>query len=508
MTMTHTARGIWKPPLWVTPLPEEPPHGIYLRLAERNGFRSIGLFENVTGIKLRQVRLGRDLDHLAAMLRCEPQHLNGALIKYQGQGPPNVGGEAVRRKDLMIVGRRACPACLATSAHHRFWWDLRFVAACPMHAIRLAHRCSCGGKLTWADGSLAKCRTCDDGDVRLLPFEPASCNVIALDRWVLSRFGILNDSEKVAVIHKLPLGQAIEVIERIGALAVGGYRTRWQEITDFDLPPEEVRAIGFRTLADGKLPKVLDRVHDGLLASSGKWGGLHNIYGWFSLWFRQRGGPRLSTDLAEIILKHAQGRTQVSRLAFPSLSRSNDSLTLSEASRMCRVRHGTLRKLLAAENLIRQVKRKGSPVMIPFETAKRMANDLATSVNLREAAEIVGVNRETLREISRRGAIPTWVRGGTVAKTYLFRRADVIVWIDRHIGGAQPVTVAPEGMVTIADAARATSIGITVLLNGIANGDIRVEGVLEGKSNFRGALVQLEAVRAYRKLAGPNVGTT
>jgi hypothetical protein len=146
--------------------------------------------------------------------------------------------------------------------------------------------------------------------------------------------------------------------------------------------------------------------------------------------------------------------------------------------------------------------------MIPFETAKRMANDLATSVNLREAAEIVGVNRETLREISRRGAIPTWVRGGTVAKTYLFRRADVIVWIDRHIGGAQPVTVAPEGMVTIADAARATSIGITVLLNGIANGDIRVEGVLEGKSNFRGALVQLEAVRAYRKLAGPNVGTT
>ena len=305
MTMTHSACGIWKPPLWVTPLPGEPPHGMYLRLAERNGFRRIGLLENVTGIKLRHVRLGRHLDHLAAMLRCEPRHLNGTLIKHQRRGPPIVGGEAVRRKDLTMLGRRACPACLATSAHHRFWWDLDFVATCPIHEIWLAHRCSCGGTLTWADGSLAKCHTCEDGDVGLLPFERASCEVIALDKWILSRLGILNDNKEVAVIHKLPLGQAIEVIGRIGALAVGGYRTHWQEITDFALPPQEVRAIGFSTLADGKLPEVLDRAHDGLLASSGKWGGLHNIYGWFSLWFRHRGGSRLSTDLAEIILKHA-----------------------------------------------------------------------------------------------------------------------------------------------------------------------------------------------------------
>jgi len=218
MTITHTARGIWKPPLWVTPLPEEPPHGIYLRLAERNGFHRIGHFENATGIKLRQVRLGRDLDHLAGMLRCEPRHLNGALIKHQEQGPPIVGGEAIRCKDLMIVGRRACPACLAASAHHRFWWDLRFVSTCPIHAIRLTCRCSCGGKLTWADGSLAKCRTCEDGDVRLLPFEPASCKVIALDRWILSRFGILNSNESVVVIHKLLSAKRSRLSRGLGLL--------------------------------------------------------------------------------------------------------------------------------------------------------------------------------------------------------------------------------------------------------------------------------------------------
>src|SRR5262245_25132772 len=184
--MTQTSRGLWLPPLWVTPLPDEPPHGMYLRLAERNGFRRVGLLENLVGIKLRHVRLGRDLDHLAAMLRCEPEHLNGTLIKHQRPGSPIVGGEAVRRKDLTMLRRRACPACLAKSAHHRFWWDLGFVATCPIHEIWLAQSCSCGGPLTWADGSLAKCRTCEDGDVRLLPFETASSEVIALDRWVLS----------------------------------------------------------------------------------------------------------------------------------------------------------------------------------------------------------------------------------------------------------------------------------------------------------------------------------
>ena len=402
--------GLWKPPLWVTPLPEEPPHGMYLRLAERNGLRHIRVFENMTGVKLRHVRLGRDLDYLAAILRCEPHQLSEYSIEQGRRGSLIIRGEAVRRKDVMMVQRRACPACFAISAHHRFWWDLRFVTTCPMHAIRLANCCSCGGKLTWTDGSLTKCHTCEHGDVRLLPGEFAPYDVGSLDRWILSRFGIVDYKEKVPVIHKQPLGTAIEIVERIGALVVGGYRTHWQQITDYSQPPEEVRAIGFRTLAEGKLAGALDRAYDGFLVSTHKAAGISTMYGWFSYWFCHRGGPRLSTELADIMLKHAQGKAQVSRLAFPSLSRSNDSITLNEASRMCRVRPGTLRKSLAAENLIRPDKRKGCPVMIPFKIAKRMAYDLATSVNLRGVAEIVGVRGVALVKLSRSGSIPAWVR--------------------------------------------------------------------------------------------------
>jgi len=141
--------------------------------------------------------------------------------------------------------------------------------------------------------------------------------------------------------------------------------------------------------------------------------------------------------------------------------------------------------------------------MIPFELAKRMANDLATSINLKGVAEIVGVERTSMRNLSRSGNIPSWVIGGTVTKTYIFRRAEVIAWMDRLIGGAQPVTVVPKGMITVADAPKAFGMAITALINGIANGHVRVERVLEGKPNFRGALVRLEAVKAYRKLVGP-----
>jgi TniQ len=496
--------GLWKPPLWVTPLPEEPPHGMYLRLAERNGLRHIRVFENMIGVKLRHVRLGRDLDYLAAILRCEPHQLSEYSIQQGRRGSLIIRGEAVRRKDVMMVERRACPACFAISAHHRFWWDLRFVTTCPMHAIRLANRCSCGGKLTWTDGSLTKCHTCEHGDVRLLSGEPAPYDVGSLDRWILSRFGIVDYKEKVPIIHKQPLGTAIEIVERIGALVVGGYRTHWQQITDYSQPPGEVRAIGFRTLEEGKLAGALDRAYDGFLVSTHKAAGISTMYGWFSYWFCHRGGPRLSTELADIMLKHAQGKAQVSRLAFPSLSRSNDSITLNEASRMCRVRPGTLRKLLAAENLIRPEKRKGSPVMIPFKIAKRMANDLAASVNLRGVAEIVGVRGVALVKLSRSGSIPAWVRGGNVTKpTYIFRRAEVVAWLNKLIGRAPPVTVVPDGMIPVVEAAEAASIAITVLVNAIATGHVRVERVLKGKRNLRGALVLLDAVKAYRKLVGP-----
>ena len=94
--------------------------------------------------------------------------------------------------------------------------------------------------------------------------------------------------------------------------------------------------------------------------------------------------------------------------------------------------------------------------------------------------------------------------GGNVTKpTYIFRCAEVVAWLNKLIGRAPPVTVVPGGMTPVVEAAEAAGIAITVLVNAIATGHVRVERVLKGKRNLRGALVLLDAVKAYRKLVGP-----
>jgi hypothetical protein len=310
---------------------------------------------------------------------------------------------------------------------------------------------------------------------------------------------------RVPIIDKLPLGFAMEIVERVGALVEGGYRTNWQAITSFDKSPEEVRAIGFATLVNGRLDDALDRAYDGFRASgSDRPACLSTIYGWFWHWFFNIGGTSFSYELARALFRHAQGKIQISRSAFPVLPRDNHTITLVEAARMCRVRVGTLRKLLAAEGLIRREKRRGSPVMVQRAIAERMARDLADPIRLKSLADIIGVGGTSLVKLVRSGRVPVWMRGGCRQKhQYMFRRSEVIGWLRNLTGHATTVTVIPDGMITVADTPLAAHVAITVLVDAIASGQILVEAVLHGEQNLRGALVRLDAVKAYRKILGP-----
>jgi hypothetical protein len=85
----------------------------------------------------------------------------------------------------------------------------------------------------------------------------------------------------------------------------------------------------------------------------------------------------------------------------------------------------------------------------------------------------------------------------------MFRRSEVIGWLRNLTGHATTVTVIPDGMITVADTPLAAHVAITVLVDAIASGQILVEAVLHGEQNLRGALVRLDAVKAYRKILGP-----
>ncbi len=493
-------------PRWIVPGAEEPPHGCLLRLAEANGLPDIATVQLMTGIKLSAVRNGRDLESLAHLLHCDVSVVRKSATFYNGDTRTVVAGQLLRRRaDVSLAIRRVCPECLTESAHQRFWWDLQFMTSCPIHRIVLADRCSCGDALTWNDGSPIKCTKCKNGDVRSLSSPPAQEDVLAFDRWVLDRFVARADRPKAPIVEEMELGDAVETVERIGSLVVGGYQDRWKQITDFEIPAEAVRAVGFRCIVEGQVGEALDRAYEGFAQQNpDQLHAISRMYGWFFPWFRYNGGDRFSKELAGVLLSNAAAKIQVTKRAFSLLLREETTITLSEAARLCRVRPGTLRKLLAAEDLIRDEKRKGAPISVRRDVAERIATDLQQSMTLTALGPFIGVSNTSLLKLVRSGAIPAWVMGGNHTKhRYLFRKSEVTDWLNKLIKTVPSVERLPHGTVPIADTALRCGIAMKVLVEAIMAEKIAVVAVLRDKRNLAGALLSVRAVAEYRRKIGP-----
>ncbi len=507
--MTDRRMDHWLPPLWLENpmLPEEPPHGIYMRLADRNGVMRITEFENMTGLKLRHVRLGRDLDRLAAMLRCRVDDISKNSITHVKGGLSVIAGQHVQRMgDLMMRNRRACPACLSASLHHRYWWDVEFITSCPDHGLPLIEQCECGNKLTWNDANIVTCHVCGIGDIRRLRPKNAFSNVVHLDRWILSRFRTRSDARAAPIIDELPLGRAIELIERVGALSEGGYNTRWQEITDFSAPSPTVRASGFRILSTGGLDALLDRIYESYIASdSSAFPSLKTMYGWFWHWFAQRGYDGFSSKLAELIYTNAAAKIQISRRALRRVERASDTITLVEAADMFGRTSSSTRTLLLAEGLISPATRKGSPVRVELADAQRIAADLADSVNLVDVGHIIGIGRVGVFRLAASDRLPIWIRGGgDTMHRYILRRKELQSWLKNLIGNPPIANDLARELVSLAEAPRRTHLSVNLLVDALASGAIQVVTVTERKPNFATAYVNISDVRQHMANLGPS----
>jgi TniQ len=493
-------------PRWIVLKADEPPHGCLLRLAEANGLPDVATLQLMTGIKLSAVRNGRGLENLAELLHCDVSVIEKCATFYNGDTRTIVAGQLLRRRsDVSLAIRRVCPECMAESAHQRFWWDLQFMTSCPIHRVVLVDRCSCGNVLTWNDGSPTKCTKCRNGDVRSVSSSPAQEDIVAFDGWVLGRFAADADRPKSPIVEEMDLGDAVETVERIGSLVVGGYQDRWKQITDFEIPAEAVRAVGFRCIAEGQISDALDRAYEGFVQQNpDQLHAISRMYGWFFPWFRYNGGDRFSKELAGVLLANAAAKIQVTKRAFSLLLREETRITLSEAAKICRVRPGTLRKLLAAEDLIRDEKRKGAPISVRRDVAERIATDLQQSMTFTALGPFIGVSNTSLLKLVRSSTVPAWVMGGNHTKhRYLFRKSEVTDWLNRVIGPTPSVDRPPYGTAPIADAPLRCGIAMRVLIEAILAEKISVVAVLGDQRNLAGALLSVRAVAEYRRKIGP-----
>lgn len=493
--MSGTKAKNWTPPRW-TPevLADEPPHGVYLRLCDINGIARAAMMHTLTGVRGSRVRAGLDLVDLARIAHCDLDNLKrNAYRKVRGEHVQIRGNTLKLRDHLYTQIRRVCPECLEASRYHRFWWDLAFVESCPEHRRRLVSQCSCGEDLTWNDGLITKCATCEGGDVLAVAPEPAAPDVIELDRWILSRFDIGDADETPAFLKGLSLSHAIDMIERVAALDLVGYAERWVEINDLDRPNATARAHGFRIIQEDQISTALDHAFEGFLrAGNAKAPSLSTAYGWFWHWLNWRGGDKFSPALAQIVLDNAIAKFQVPIDAFPSLKRTEISTTLSNVAQQARARPGTIRKILEHEGGIRSEKKKGSPIKIEKNVLDRLVADLDASVPLARLPELIGTGLRIVKTLVRADVIPSWIPGGAkgTKHRYVFRMKDVEDWLAKLAAGTdRRPKRCPADCVAVADAPLRCKVPIEKLVQALECGDIIPRGILVGEKGLSALIV-------------------
>jgi hypothetical protein len=365
----------------------------------------------------------------------------------------------------------------------------------------LVDRCSCGNGLSWADGSVVKCRDCTDGDVRRLTAQPADSRTTAPDRWVIDRF-VGTNQVSAALLDDVPLGYAVELLRRVGTLDLHGYRTKWPRLSGSE-DNRNARIRGFELIASDTVEIALERAYEGRVDASGETEPpLSRMYGWFYPWFLTNGGARLYPVFGQRLFEHAGTKIQVTRRAFQRLSRdgagSLRTVTLSEAASNAKVTNGTMRKLLQAENLIRTEKRKGVPISVDRSVAERIARDVATGFNLNNLQAYLGIRRNTLDTLVRSKTVPMWIKGGKGGNrgrhSYLFREADIANWLKALLEGAPAIRNIPPDTVSLADAPWKHRISTAAFFDAVMRRIIPIRCVIGEGHNLANAYVDIADV--------------
>ena len=135
--------------------------GFVMRVAHRARFRTADRLAGMAGLRQPGSAVtADDLRPLASLVGAD-----SVLVEAIAYRPsPRRGhhfflGGTLNREFLHLGHRRACPECLAESAHHRARWDFALATACAEHGVRLLDRCpGCGRRLGWSLADLTACR--------------------------------------------------------------------------------------------------------------------------------------------------------------------------------------------------------------------------------------------------------------------------------------------------------------------------------------------------------------
>ena len=492
------------------PFPAESSEGYLMRLFDINGVGFTSAKLKAMGYSQGEIVRGESDAALRATTGHTQSDFAATTVKLISKTDISVGGEVLGRKDWTTHLRRWCPACLASDLanedlkvrsagwryHRRFWWDFTCVRTCPIHSVRLESVCpTCNEDVTWVYGPLT---TCDSGHSLLTcAAAPVAAEHARADAYIVGRIG---GSPRVfaPVLDAWTLGDAIDAIEHLGIVALGGAEA-WLSHIDPSRHPE-MRSVGFDIAAG--MPDTMNAMLDKLAerADLGSWG-IDSVYRNLIWWARKYRDTLPGKAILDAILAHNAKRTVVRTYSEAAAFVDDSSpVSVSDISRVTGKSFETIAAYIRAMGHWPKKTARGTAILVPREVMRELCDLFEDSLPYTEVGPLLGLHKTQGTKLIQAGIVKRTPLHELVGKrNAAYSRRGIEAMLTQVAGDAPFVEVPADHLRPIAGSGHNIDGGVVMMLPMILNGEAKIECRLAGKVGLQGMMIDPAAFRRKRR---------
>lgn len=482
------------------PLAGESLPGFVMRVAHRARFRTADRLAGMAGLRQPGSAVtADDLRSLASLIGTAP-----ALVEAIAYRPsPRRGhhfflGGTLNREFLHLGHRRACPECLAESAHHRSRWDFALATACAEHGVRLADRCQeCGRRLGWSLADLTACHC--GADLRQAAGKPVRAAEALGNREVLELAGSGHVPWLPTPLAGCDRADLVRALMCLGMFITDWGRHRRIEtlVAAGQDSTVNVVCVGVGALKDWpfSVHRFLDAQVAGAGARRGRYGArktLGAFYDWLTLMEKGAVKDALAAAAAGYVARDAALDRRTHRSLLLARDAPGSFVGLNEAADLLGVSGGGVKRMMAAGMLPGAASEgRGVPMLIDRAAAEALAEAMHGTLDLAGAAAALGISRARLRRLVEGGVLSPLHRASADGRgKWAFPPDEIRSLLAKVSAGAGAGSggACMVGFETVAEALRRREVGLAEAVAMIAGGRLRA-------ASLDGAAVGLKRLR-------------
>ncbi len=411
-------------------------------------------------------------------------------LMHHGSSESNTArlfGHVVHAEYVSLARRRACPACLRESPHHRSIWDFSLLTVCPEHGTPLVDRCpSCPKFLNWNTPSVTTCSSLScgvplDGGCEVSGPAPQACGPApaGVRKLVAAIVG-----SRPLDAPDWPVNSLIRFCFELGCVATGrkGQARPIAFAREHPVLVPEVLDAGWDAIADW--PTGFNRLMTDLRAKSGsrrgRWG-LKKEFGSLSALVEKLAEDASARPVVDAFSAYVAAEPDLATRARGILRQRSDDqnadryITASAAKDILEVSYPRFAQMADTFGLWRVAATgKGASSLVDRERLLQLAGSFGGAVTKRGAARLLDVSKGTFRDIEGAGLLRTIPFGQRIAPERLYLKIEVQGLLDRLEAQVAPAPApVPSATLVTADVLARGGLSIAGILAAILDAKLR-----------------------------------